>query len=103
MPSRRVILWTANIGTKPYLINRALDMAIAFQSMPRGCIQNMDRGPKYLSHDLKQILRRHGVKLLLRGKRNCYNDPLVETLFWMIERAGRGRHAEKISRSSSNI
>ncbi len=39
---------------------RALKMAIALRSPPRGCIFHSDRGSQYCSHDYQKILREHG-------------------------------------------
>ena len=39
---------------------RALKMAIALRSPPKGCIFHSDRGSQYCSHDDQKILREHG-------------------------------------------
>jgi len=49
--SRRVIGWAVSNPMKRDLAIRALKMAIALRSPPRGCIFHSDRGSQYCSHD----------------------------------------------------
>jgi len=64
---------------------RALKMAIAFRSPPKGCIHHTDRGSQYCSHDYQKILRQHGFKVSMSGKGNCYDNAAVETFFKTIK------------------
>jgi putative transposase len=69
--SRRVIGWAVSNRLKRDLAIRALRMAIALRSPPRGCIFHSDRGSQYGSHDDQKILREHGLKASISGKGNC--------------------------------
>ena len=60
--SRRVIGWAVSNRMKRDLAIRALKMAVALRSPPRGCIFHSDRGSQYCSHDYQKILREHGFK-----------------------------------------
>lgn len=71
--SRRVIGWAVSNRMKRDLAIRALKMAIALRSPPRGCIFHSDRGSQYCSHDYQKILREHGFKASMSGKGNCYD------------------------------
>ena len=71
--SWRVIGWAVRNRMKRDLAIRALKTAIAFRSPPKGCIHHTDRGCQYCSHDYQKILRRHGFKVSLSGKGNCYD------------------------------
>ena len=75
--SRRVIGWAVSNRMKRDLAVRALKMAIAFRAPPKGCIFHSDRGSQYCSHDYQQILRRHGFKVSMSGKGNCYDNAAV--------------------------
>ena len=57
--SRRVIGWAVSNRMKRDLAIRALKMAIALRSPPKGCIFHSDRGSQYCSHDYQKILREH--------------------------------------------
>ena len=61
--SRRVIGWAVSNRMKRDLAIRALKMAIAFRSPPKGCIFHSDRGSQYCSHDYQKILRQHGFRV----------------------------------------
>ena len=75
--SRRVIGWAVSNRMKRDLAIRALRMAIAFRSPPRGCILHSDRGSQYCSHDYQKILREHGFQASMSGKGNCYDNAAV--------------------------
>jgi len=83
--SRRVIGWAVSNRMKRDLAIRALKMAIALRSPPRGCIFHSDRGSQYCSHDYQKILREHGFKVPMSGKGNCYDNAAVETFFKTIK------------------
>ncbi len=83
--SRRVIGWAVSNRMKRDLAIRALSMAIAFRSPPRGCIHHTDHGSQYCSHDYQKILRQHGFKVSMSGKGNCYDNSAVETFFKTIK------------------
>ena len=79
--SRRVIGWAISNRMKKDLAIRALNMAIALRSPPKGCIHHTDRGSQYCSHDYQKILRKHGLKASMSGKGNCYDNAAVESFF----------------------
>ena len=75
--SRRVIGWAVSNRMKRDLAIRALKMAIALRSPPRGCIFHSDRGSQYWSHDYQKILREHGLLASMSGKGNCYDNAAI--------------------------
>ncbi len=60
---------------------RALDMAVALRQPPKGCVHHTDRGSQYCSHDYQNKLKKHGFKISMSGKGNCYDNAVVETFF----------------------
>ena len=90
--SRRVIGWAVSNRMKRDLAIRALKMAIAFRTPPRGCVHHTDRGSQYCSHDYQKILRQHGFKVSMSGKGNCYDNAAVETFFKTIKAELIWRH-----------
>lgn len=46
-----------------------------------GLIHHSDRGSQYCSIDYQAELRRHGVRISMSGKGNCYDNAMVETFF----------------------
>jgi len=75
--SRRVIGWAVSDRMKRDLAIRALKMAIALRSPPKGCIFHSDRGSQYCSHDYQKTLREPGFKVSMSGKGNCYDNAAV--------------------------
>ena len=83
--SRRVIGWAVSNRMKRDLAIRALEMAINLRKPPKGCIHHTDRGSQYCSHDYQKILRKHGFKVSMSGKGNCFDNAAVETFFKTIK------------------
>ena len=79
--SRRVIGWAVSNRMKRDLAIRALDMAVAMRQPPKGCVHHTDRGSQYCSHDYQKRLSKHGFKVSMSGKENCYDNSMVETFF----------------------
>ena len=64
---------------------RALKMALALWSPPRGCVIHSDRGSQYCSHDYQKILRDHGLRSAKSSKGKYYDNAVVETFFKTIK------------------
>ena len=79
--SRRIIGWAVSNRMKRDLAIRALDMAVALRQPPKGCVHHTDRGSQYCSHDYQNKLKKHGFKISMSGKGNCYDNAVVETFF----------------------
>jgi putative transposase len=80
-----VIGWAVSDRLKRDLAIRALKMAIALPSPPRGCVFHSDRGSQYCSHEYQKILRDHGLQPSTSGKSNCFDNAIVETCFKTIK------------------
>jgi len=83
--SRRVIGWAVNNRMKRDPAIRALDVAVALWQPPEGCIHHTDRGTQYCSNEYQRRLSKHGFKVSMSGKGNCYDNWIVETFFKSIK------------------
>lgn len=79
--SRRIVGWAVSNRMKQDLAIRAPSMAIALRRPPPGCIHHADRGSQYCAHDYQNLLRKHGFKVSMSGKGNCYDNSAVESFF----------------------
>jgi len=77
--SRRVIGWAVSDRLKKDLAIRALQMAINLRQPPKGCIHHTDS--QYCAHGYQKILRKHGFKVSMSGKGNCWDNAVTETFF----------------------
>ena len=50
----------------------ALDMVVALRQPLEDCIHYTDRGSQYCSNEYQTRLSKHGFKVSISGKRNCY-------------------------------
>jgi putative transposase len=83
--SRRVISWAVSNRMKRDLAIRALDITVVLRQPQKGCIHRTDRGSQYCSHDYQKRLSKHGLKVSMSEKGNCYNNSMVETFFKYIK------------------
>lgn len=64
--SRRMIGWAVSNRMKRDLAIRALKMATALWTPPRGCLIHSDRGSQCCSHDDQKIMREHRLRASMR-------------------------------------
>jgi putative transposase len=83
--SRRVIVWAVSNRMKRDLEIRALDIAVALRQPSKGYIHHTDRGSQYCSNECQRRLSKHGFKVTMGGKGNCYENSMIETFFKSIK------------------
>lgn len=79
--SRKVVGWAVSDRMKKDLALRALRMAVTLRRPGRGLIHHSDRGSQYCATDYQMELKRHGIKISMSGKGNCYDNAPVESFF----------------------
>lgn len=79
--SRKIVGWAVSERMKKDLALRALRMAITLRRPGRGLIHHSDRGSQYCATDYQMELKRHGIKISMSGKGNCYDNAPVESFF----------------------
>ena len=83
--SRRVVGWAVGDRLHRDLVLAALRKALAMRRPPEGLIHHSDRGSQYCSVDYQAELHRHGIRVSMSGKGNCYDNAMVETFFKTIK------------------
>lgn len=79
--ARRVVGWAVGGRLHRDLALAALRKALMMRRPSEGLIHHSDRGSQYCSIDYQADLRRHGVRISMSGKGNCYDNAMVETFF----------------------
>ena len=79
--SRRVVGWSLGDRLHRRLAVAALQTALTMRRPPEGLIHHSDRGSQYCSVDYQATLCRHGIRISMSGKGNCYDNAMVETFF----------------------
>lgn len=75
--SRRVVGWSVGDRLHRNLALAALRKAIVMRRPPKGLIHHSDRGSQYCSVEYQAELRRHGIRISMSGKGNCYDNPVL--------------------------
>ena len=79
--SRKIVGWAVGDRLHRDLALAALRKALAMRRPREGLIHHSDRGSQYCSIDYQAELRRHGIRISMSGKGNCYDNAMVETFF----------------------
>ncbi len=64
---------------------RQIRKALVMRRPLQGLIHHSDRGSQYFSVEYQAELRRHGIRISMSGKGNCYDNAMVETFFKTIK------------------
>jgi putative transposase len=81
LASRRVIGWAAQDTMETELPLAALRQALERRRVGRGLLHHSDRGVQYASARYQAVLRRHGVRVSMSRKGNCWDNSVVESFF----------------------
>src|SRR5215203_2284951 len=79
--ARRVVGWAVSDRLHKELALEALRKALAIRRPSAGLMHHSDRGSQYCSIEYQAELRKHGIRISMSGKGNCYDNSVVETFF----------------------
>jgi putative transposase len=79
--ARRVVGWAVSDRLHQELALEALRKALAIRQPSPGLIHHADRGSQYCSTAYQAELKKHGIRISMSGKGNCYDNAVVETFF----------------------
>jgi putative transposase len=79
--ARRVVGWAVSDRLHRQLALEALGQALAMRQPQAGLIHHSDKGSQYCSSDYQAELNKHGIRISMSGKGNCYDNAMVETFF----------------------
>ncbi len=79
--SRKIVGWALDITMTEELITTALNMAFELREVKAGLIIHSDRGVQYRAHKYQDLIRRHGCKVSMSRKGNCWDNAPMESFF----------------------
>ena len=79
--ARRVVSWAVSDRLHKELALEALRKAVAIRRPREGLTHHADRGSQYCSIEYQATLRKHGIRISMSGKGNCFDNAVVETFF----------------------
>ncbi len=79
--ARRVVGWAVRDRLHQELALEALRKALAIRRPSAGLIHHADRGSPYCSTAYQAELKKHGIRISMSGKGNCFDNAVVETFF----------------------
>jgi putative transposase len=79
--ARRVVGWAVSDRLHQELALEALRKALAIRRPDKGLIHHSDRGSQYCSTAYRAMLKKHGIRISMSGKGNCFDNAAVESFF----------------------
>jgi putative transposase len=79
--SRKIVGWSMADHLETDLIADALTMALARRHPAAGLLHHSDRGVQYASDAYQGLLARHGIRVSMSGKGDCWDNAVMES-FW---------------------
>ena len=85
LASRRVVGWAVAEHLKTDLVDAALSDALARRRPADGLVFHSDRGCQYTSAQHARLARRHGVRLSVGRRGQCWDNAVAESFFATIK------------------
>jgi len=83
--SRKIVGLSMKKRLETNLVTEALHQALFQRENEGELMHHSDRGCQYTSKEFKEIAKRHGIKLSMSGKGNCYDNAVVESFFHTLK------------------
>jgi transposase InsO family protein len=85
LSSRRVVGWATADHLRTDLIDQALVNAVTSRRPARGVIFHSDRGCQYTSAQYRGVADKHGVRLSVGRRGQCWDNAVAESFFATIK------------------
>ena len=85
LASRRVVGWAVADHLKTDLVDAALSDALARRRPADGLVFHSDRGCQYTSAQHARLAKRHGVRLSVGRRGQCWDNAVAESFFATIK------------------
>jgi transposase InsO family protein len=85
LSSRKVVGWATADHLRTELIDQALTNALASRRPARGVIFHSDRGCQHTSTQHRRLADRHGVRLSVGRRGQCWDNAVAESFFSTIK------------------
>ena len=79
--ARRVVGWAVSDRLHQELALEALRKALALRRPGAGLTHHADRGSQYCATAYQAELKKHGIRISMSGKGNCFDNAVVEAFF----------------------
>jgi putative transposase len=85
LASRRVVGWATADHLRTDLVDQALSNAVSSRRPTSGVIFHSDRGCQYTSAQHRRLADRHGVRLSVGRRGQCWDNAVAESFFATIK------------------
>jgi transposase InsO family protein len=85
LASRRVVGWALADNLKTDLVDAALTDAVVRRGPQAGLVFHSDRGTQYVSAQHARLAERHGIRLSVGRRGQCWDNAVAESFFSTIK------------------
>ena len=79
--NREVVGWSLGPRLGDELVLTAVNQALLRHPVKKGLVFHSDRGGQYRGHGMEFLLKRHGIRLSLGRRGDCYDNAAMESFF----------------------
>jgi len=79
--NRAVVGWSLEPRLGDELVLAAVNQALLRHPVKKGLVFHADRGGQYRGHGMEFLLKRHGIRLSLGRRGDCYDNAAMESFF----------------------
>lgn len=83
--SRRIVGLSMGDRLETRLVSQALKQGLIHRDIKNDLMHHSDRGCQYTSQEFRELTARHGIKLSMSGKGNCYDNAVAESFFHTLK------------------
>ncbi|WP_372412357.1 IS3 family transposase [Streptomyces luteireticuli] len=102
LATREVVGYSMAGHRRASLVAGALNMAAGRGRLEPGCIVHSDRGAEYTSDELRQEIRRLGLRQSMRRTGSCYDNAAAESFFAVLKEVKLSSTSSNASQSAGN-
>lgn len=94
--SRRIVGLSMGDRLETELVSQALRQGLTHRGIKNELMHHSDRGCQYTSKEFRELTAKHGIKLSMSGKGNCYDNAVAESFFHTLKTEHTNFHRYRI-------
>jgi transposase InsO family protein len=100
--SRKIVGLSMGNRLETELVSQALKQGLTHRGVKNELMHHSDRGCQYTSKEFRELTARHGIKLSMSGKGNCYDNAVAESFFHTLKTEHTHFHKYRIREEAKN-
>ena len=94
--SRKIVGLNMGDRLETELVSQALRQGLTHRRVMNELMHHSDRGCQYASREFQELAAKHGIKLSMSSKGNCYDNAVAESFFHTLKTEHTNFHRYRI-------